>query len=52
MLHNADGGGGGCQIFNKKALRRCKVQRYLARGGGCGFNFQEKTLHMATCQHF
>ena len=27
VLRNADGGGG-CQIFQKKALRRCKVQCY------------------------
>ena len=27
VLRNADGGGG-CQIFRKKVLRRCKVQRY------------------------
>ena len=27
VLGNADGGGG-CQIFQKKALRRCKVQCY------------------------
>ena len=27
VLRNADGGGG-CQIFWKKALRRCKVQHY------------------------
>ena len=27
VLRNADGGGG-CHIFWKKALRRCKVQRY------------------------
>ena len=27
VLHNADGGGG-CQIFRKKTVRRCKVQRY------------------------
>ena len=37
MLRNADGGGG-CQIFRKKALRRCnKVQsykRYEVVGGG------------------
>ena len=26
-----------CQLFQKKALRRCKFQRYLAlRGGGWG----------------
>ena len=28
VLRNADRGGGGCQLFQKKALRRCKVQRY------------------------
>ena len=28
VLRNADGGGGGCQIFREKVLRRCKVQRY------------------------
>ena len=29
MLRNADGGGGGgCQIFREKALRRCNVQCY------------------------
>ena len=28
MLRNADGGGGGCLIFWKKALRRCNVQCY------------------------
>ena len=36
MLRNADGGGG-CQIFRKKALQRCKVQSYLrydGEGGG------------------
>ena len=36
MLRNADGGGG-CKIFQKKALRRCKDQRYLhyeGVGGG------------------
>ena len=38
MLRNADGGGGGgCKIFQKKALRRCKDQCYLhyeGVGGG------------------
>ena len=36
VLRNADGGGG-CQIFREKALRRCKVQcylRYEGVGGG------------------
>ena len=36
VLRNADGGGG-CQIFGEKALRRCKVQcylRYEGVGGG------------------
>ena len=36
MLRNADGGGG-CQIFRKKALRRCNVQcykHYAGVGGG------------------
>ena len=35
VLRNADGVGG-CQIFRKKALRRCKVQylRYEWMGGG------------------
>ena len=28
VLRNADGGGGGCLIFWKKALRRCNVQCY------------------------
>ena len=37
--------GVGGQIFQKKALRRCKVQRYLAlRGGGWGSNLQEKSV--------
>ena len=41
VLRNAEGGGGG-QIFQKKALQRCKVQRYLTlRGGGWGSNLQE-----------
>ena len=44
VLRNADGGGG-CPIFQKKTLRRCKLQRYLAlRGGGWGSNFQEKSV--------
>ena len=47
MLRNADGGGR-CQIFRKKALRRCKVQCYLryegVGGGGWGSNFQKKAL--------
>ena len=44
VLRNAEGGGGG-HIFQKKVLRRCKVQRYLAlRGGGWGSNFQEKSV--------
>ena len=41
VLRKADGGGGqswwGCQIFQKKALQRCKVQcylRYEGVGGG------------------
>ena len=36
MLRNADGGGG-CQIFQKKTLRRCNAQcyyRYEGVGGG------------------
>ena len=28
VFRNADGGGGGCLIFWKKALRRCNVQCY------------------------
>ena len=28
VLRNADGGGGVYQIFQKKPLQRCKVQRY------------------------
>ena len=28
VLRNADGGGGGCLIFWKKALRRCNIQCY------------------------
>ena len=42
MLRNADGGGG-CQIFRKKALRRCKVQCYLRyEGVGGGPIFRKK----------
>ena len=41
--------GWGCQFFQKKALRRCKVQRYYylaLRGGGTGWgsNFQGKSI--------
>ena len=44
MLRNADGGGG-CQIFRKKALRRCKVQCYLRyEGVGGGPIFRNKAL--------
>ena len=45
MLRNADGsgGGGGCQIFWKKALRRCKGSTLL--GGGWGSNFAKKALN-------
>ena len=28
VLRNAVGGGGGCQLSRKKALRRCTVQRH------------------------
>ena len=39
--------GVGGQIFQKKALRRCKVQRYLAlRGGGWGSNLQGKKRYV------
>ena len=39
------GVGGVCQNSQKKALRRCKVQRYLAlRWGGWGSNFLEKSV--------
>ena len=44
MLRNADGGGG-CQIFWRKALRRCKVQCYLRyEGVGGGPIFRKKAL--------
>ena len=44
MLRNADGGGG-CQIFQKKALRRCKVQCYLRyEGVGGGIISRKKAL--------
>ena len=44
MLRNADGGGG-VKFSRKTALRRYKVQRYLAlREGGWGSNFQEKSV--------
>ena len=43
VLRNTDGGGGGCQIFPKKALRRCKVQRYYCYEGiGGGQIFRKK----------
>ena len=36
MLRNADGGGGGgCLIFLKKALRRCNIQCYYRYEGVC-----------------
>ena len=42
VLRNADGGGV-CQIFRKKALRRCKVQCYLRyEGVGGGPIFRRK----------
>ena len=45
MLRNADGGRGGCNIFQKKTLQRCKDQRLFAlQGGGWGSNFQEKSV--------
>ena len=45
MLRNADGGGGGCKIFQKKALRRCKDQRYLHyEGVGRGPISRKKAL--------
>ena len=28
VIRNANGGGGGCQMFREKALQRYKVQRY------------------------
>ena len=35
MLRNADGGGGGCQLFRKKA--KVQIETLLAlRGGGWG----------------
>ena len=44
VLRNSEGGGGSI-FFLEKALRRCKVQRYLAlRGGGWGSNLQEKSV--------
>ena len=50
MLRNADGGVG-CQIFRKKALRRCKVQCYLCyEGVGGGSNFQKKALRRCKVQ--
>ena len=43
VLRNADGGGG-CQILRKKALRRCKVQRYLRYEGVGGGPISTKSV--------
>ena len=43
MLRNADGGGR-CQIFQKKVLRRCKFQRYYNYEGEVGVKFHEKNV--------
>ena len=45
MLRNAHGGEG-CQIFRKKALRRCKVQCYLRYEGVGGVQFPEKKRYV------
>ena len=45
MLRNADEGRGGCNIFQKKTLRRCKDQRYLRyKGVGGGPISRKKAL--------
>ena len=45
LLRNAMGGGG-CQLSQKNALRRCKVQRYYHYEGvtGWGSNSLEKSV--------
>ena len=49
MLRNADGGGG-CHIFQKKALRRCKVQFYLALQGVGGGGPISRKKHYVTLE--
>ena len=46
MLRNADGDGGGGQVFQRKALRWCKVQCYLCyEGVGGGPISRKKVVH-------
>ena len=46
MIRNADGGGGGgVSAFTEKNVTKMYGSTLLAlRGGGCGSNFQEKSV--------
>ena len=48
LLRNADGGGG-CQIFLEKVLRRCKVQCYY-RYEGVGEGPISRKMHYVTLE--
>ena len=49
VLRNADGGGG-CQIFREKELRRCKVQCYLRYEEVGGGPISRKKKHYVTLE--